>query len=153
MSSKGEVEDLARVDVWLQQDGLDLLSGWSREGLNLEEIAEKMGVGVATLRRWRKKYPDMEEALQKGSDAADIAVESALFKRAVGYVVEEVTKQLDKSGELVVVKVVQKVVEPNVTAQLFWLKNRRPDLWSERVDMTDKLVEVVFSVEAESLGG
>lgn len=147
------MEDLARVDKWLEQDNLDLLAAWGGEGLNLEEIAEKMGVGVATLRRWRKKYPILEEALQKGNDAADAAVESALFKRAVGYVVEEVTKQLDKSGELVVVKVVQKVVEPNVTAQLFWLKNRRPDLWSERVDVSDKLLEVVFSEEAEEFGG
>lgn len=147
------MEDLARVDKWLEQDNLDLLATWGGEGLNFEEIAEKMGVGVATLRRWRKKYPVLEEALQKGNDAADLAVESALFKRAVGYVVEEVTKQLDKSGELVVVKVVQKVVEPNVTAQLFWLKNRRPDLWSERVDASDKLLEVVFSEEAEEFGG
>ena len=137
----------------MEHEALELLTGWSREGMNLEEIAEKMGIGVATLRRWRKKYPKIDEALKRGSDAADIAVESALLKRAVGYVVEEVTKQLDKSGELVVVKVVQKVVEPNVTAQLFWLKNRRPDLWSERVDVTDKLVEVVFSEEAEGFGG
>ena len=137
----------------MEHEALELLTGWSREGMNLEEIAEKMGIGVATLRRWRKKYPKIDEARKRGSDAADIAVESALFKRAVGYVVEEVTKQLDKSGELVVVKVVQKVVEPNVTAQLFWLKNRRPDLWSERVDVTDKLVEVVFSEEAEGFGG
>ena len=137
----------------MEHEALELLTGWSREGMNLAEIAEKMGIGVATLRRWRKKYPKIDEALKRGSDAADIAVESALFKRAVGYVVEEVTKQLDKSGELVVVKVVQKVVEPNVTAQLFWLKNRRPDLWSERVDVTDKLVEVVFSEEAEGFGG
>ena len=127
----------------MEHEALELLTGWSREGMNLEEIAEKMGIGVATLRRWRKKYPKIDEALKRGSDAADIAVESALFKRAVGYVVEEVTKQLDKSGEL----------EPNVTAQLFWLKNRRPDLWSERVDVTDKLVEVVFSEEAEGFGG
>ena len=140
----------------MEHEALELLTGWSREGMNLEEIAEKMGIGVATLRRWRKKYPKIDEALKRGSDAAVLpvlAVESALFKRAVGYVVEEVTKQLDKSGELVVVKVVQKVVEPNVTAQLFWLKNRRPDLWSERVDVTDKLVEVVFSEEAEGFGG
>ena len=137
----------------MEHEALELLTGWSRDGMNLEEIAEKMGIGVATLRRWRKKYPKIDEALKRGSDAADIAVESALFKRAVGYVVEEVTKQLDKSGELVVVKVVQKVVEPNVTAQLFWLKNRRPDLWSERVDVTDKLVEVVFGEEAEGFGG
>lgn len=147
------MEELARAEKWMEQGSLDLLTGWSREGMNLEEIAEKMGIGVATLRRWRKKYPKIDEALKRGSDAADIAVESALFKRAVGYVVEEVTKQLDKSGELVVVKVVQKVVEPNVTAQLFWLKNRRPDLWSERVDVSDKLVEVVFSEEAEGFGG
>ena len=144
---------MARAEKWMEQESLEMLTGWSREGMNLEEIAEKIGIGVATLRRWRKKYPKIDEALKRGSDAADIAVESALFKRAVGYVVEEVTKQLDKSGELVVVKVVQKVVEPNVTAQLFWLKNRRPDLWSERVDMTDKLVEVVFSEEAEGFGG
>ena len=144
---------MARVDRWLESEGLDLLAGWCREGLNLEEIAAKMGVGVATLRRWRKKYPDLEETLKRGRDAADIAVESALFKRAVGYVSEEITKQLDKSGALVGVKVVQKVVEPNVTAQLFWLKNRRPDLWSERVDNFDKVVEVVFSEEAEAFGG
>lgn len=144
---------MARVDHWLESEGLDLLAGWCREGFNLEEIAEKMGVGVATLRRWRKKYPKIEETLKRGRDAADIAVENALFKRAVGYISEEVTKQLDKSGELVVVKVVQKVVEPNVTAQLFWLKNRRPDLWSERVDNMDKLVEVVFTEEAEKFGG
>ena len=144
---------MARAEKWMEHEALELLTGWSRDGMNLEEIAEKMGIGVATLRRWRKKYPKIDEALKRGCDAADIAVESALFKRAVGYVVEEVTKQLDKSGELVVVKVVQKVVEPNVTAQLFWLKNRRPDLWSERVDVTDKLVEVVFSEEAEGFGG
>lgn len=143
---------MARIDRWLEKEGLDLLAGWCREGLNLEEIAAKMGVGLSTLRRWRKKYPQMEDALQRGSDAADVAVESALFKRAVGYVTEEVTRQLDKSGELVVVKVVQKCVEPNVTAQLFWLKNRRPDLWSERVEQVDKLVEVVFSEEAEGFG-
>ena len=128
---------MARAEKWMEHEALELLTGWSREGMNLEEIAEKMGIGVATLRRWRKKYPKIDEALKRGSDAADIAVESALFKRAVGYVVEEV----------------QKVVEPNVTAQLFWLKNRRPDLWSERVDVTDKLVEVVFSEEAEGFGG
>jgi len=142
---------VAKVDRWLDEDRLLVLSGWAREGLSFEEIAMKMGIGVSTLYAWRKKYVVIEEALNKGREVADVKVENALFKRAVGFVAEEVTEQLDKSGELVVTKVVHKVVEPNVSAQLFWLKNRRPDLWGERETVTDGKVEVVFGEDAESL--
>ena len=68
------------------------------------------------------------------------AVEKALLKRALGFTHREVqTEELfDKeTGELVSTgkrKIVSKEVLPDVRALLFWLKNRRPNRWKERVD-------------------
>ena len=135
---------MAKIERWLEKENLEMLSSWGRDGLSFDEIASKMGIGVSTLYSWRKRYAEIEEALKKGREVADVKVENALFKRAVGFTTEEVTEQLDKSGELVVTKVVHKVVEPNVSAQLFWLKNRRPDLWGEK-EYSEFFVDLIQS--------
>ena len=62
---------------------------------------------------------------------------------ALGFSQEEVYLEdiIDKkSGEVVELakrKVVKKTIPPDVRALLFWLKNRYPDSWRDRVDMTD----------------
>ena len=142
---------VAKIEQWLEKENLAKLSDWGKRGLSFEEIALRMGIGVSTLYNWRKRYAEIEEALNKGREVADVKVENALFKRAVGFTTEEVTEQLDKSGELVVTKVVHKVVEPNVSAQLFWLKNRRPDLWGEKEYVGDGKIEVVLGDGVDEL--
>ena len=67
------------------------------------------------------------QALKKGKDWADVQVENALFKRATGHDYEEMTWE---DGKLT--KVVKKHIAGDVTAQIFWLKNRRPDLWRDK---------------------
>ncbi|MED4135732.1 helix-turn-helix domain-containing protein [Priestia megaterium] len=125
---------------WITEEGLVLLEGWARDGLTEEQIAHNVGVSRSTLNDWKKKYPDISDALKKGKEVVDLQVENALLKRALGYEYEEVTQESqwnEKSNkyELVVTKRVKKRQAPDTTAQIFWLKNRRPDKWRDKQDV------------------
>ena len=121
---------------WLEPDNLVLLEAWARDGLTDEQIAENMGISASTLYDWKNKYSDISESLKRGKEVVDVLVENALFKRALGYEYKEVTKE-----DGVTTKVVTKHMAPDTTAQIFWLKNRRPDLWRDRksIDMNAKV--------------
>lgn len=95
---------------WLEPDGLILLEGWARDGLTDEQIANKMGINVATLYRYKQSYCEICNALKKGKEVVDFQVENAL---------------------------VQAALDGNVTAQIFWLKNRRPDKWRDKPEAAD----------------
>lgn len=121
-----------------------LVEAWARDGTIDEDIARKLGVAYSTFREYIKKYPALSAALKKGKEVADVEVENALFKRALGYRYDEVTREAtvkidEETGERVTVMVetkrVTKEVQPDVTAQIFWLKNRRPDRWRDKQDI------------------
>lgn len=122
-----------KYQEWLTKEGLLRLQGWARDGLTDEQIATNMGISAATLYNWKRDHLEIFEALKDGKDVADRQVENALFKSALGYTFDEVTKEL-KDDELVVTKVVHKEVQPNTTAQIFWLKNRKRVEWRDRVE-------------------
>lgn len=133
---------------WLEPDGLLLLEGWARDGLTDEQIAENIGITATTLYEWKNRFPEISEALKKGKEVVDIRVENALLKRALGYeYTEERIEISDKDGRKVIQTV--KTVLPDTTAQIFWLKNRRPDKWRdkpvEKTDVDDE-VKVVIDV-------
>ena len=111
---------------WLTDEGLLKLEGWARDGLVDEQIAKNMDIAPSTLYEWKKKYSDISEALKKGKEVVDRQVENALLKRALGYKYDEVTKEMlaDGSGQMAITKIVKKEVQPDTTAQIFWLKNR-----------------------------
>lgn len=94
-----------KISEWLTQDKLILLEGWARDGLTDEQIAAKCGIARSTLYEWKKKHKDFSDALKKGKEVVDFEVENALLKSAL---------------------------EGNVTAQIFWLKNRKPMQWREK---------------------
>lgn len=100
-----------KFEYWRSADGLILLQGWARDGLTEEQIAHNIGIKRQTLYEWKAKFPDINDAIKKGKDIVDYEVENALFKRA-------------KQGD--------------VTAQIFWLKNRRPEKWRDKVQFTDE---------------
>ena len=118
-------------EYWLTEDGLTLLEGWARDGLTDEQLAEKIGINRATLYDWKKKYPNISNALKKGKEVVDIQVENALLKRALGYDFQEKRVGRSDKGGVEVVKTI-KHVPPDTTAQIFWLKNRRPDKWRDK---------------------
>ena len=123
-----------KYEYWLTPDGLLLLEAWARDGLTDEQIALKMGINVATLYRYKQSYCEICDALKKGKEIVDIQVENALFKRAMGYEYEE-TKIIisEKDGRRV--ETVKKQMPPDTTSQIFWLKNRKPEKWRDRVEV------------------
>ena len=135
---------MARISIYEQwekdgelKDKLILIQGMARDGLTQQQIADNLGINVDTLIEYKKKYTDFSEALKKGKEVVDIEVENALLKRALGYKYDEVTYE---NG--VETKRVTKEVQPDTTAQIFWLKNRKPNNWKDRVE-TDEDKEAV----------
>ncbi len=125
-------------------DKLKLLSGWARDGLTDEEIAKNIGISRSTLADWKNKFPDISDALKKGKEEADYEVEDSLFKRATGYTAK--IKKTFKVKKVRYSETGRKIEEleeleqgedevhipADVTAMIFWLKNRRPDKWKDR---------------------
>lgn len=95
---------------WITPEGLLKIEGWARDGLTDEQVANNMGINPSTLYDWKKKYPKISDTLKKSKDVVDRMVENALFKNAI---------------------------EGNTTAQIFWLKNRKPDKWREKPGYED----------------
>ena len=129
-----------KYEYWLTPEGLLKLEAWARDGLIDEQIAENIGINTSTLYEWKKRYPEISESLKKGKEVVDIQVENALLRRALGYEYTEVTQEVcenAETGEMErhVTKKVTKEVIPDTTAQIFWLKNRRPDKWRDKQDM------------------
>ena len=131
MAAKGKSAE------WLTPEGLLKIEGWARDGLINEQIAQNIGITATTLYEWKNKFPEISEALKRGKDVIDRQVENSLLKRALGYEHTETTREAVKdpeSGniEMRVTKEVTKTVIPDTTAQIFWLKNRKPDKWRDK---------------------
>lgn len=115
---------------WLEPEGLLKLEGWAKDGLTDEQIAYNIGITAKTLYEWKKQYSEICEALKKGKEVVDRQVENALLKRALGYKYEEIKTEKTEEGKKVTVTV--KEVVPDTTAQIFWLKNRKPEQWRDK---------------------
>lgn len=120
-----------KYQEWLTPDGLLRLEGWARDGLTDEQIAHNAGISPSTLYDWKGKFPELSEALKHGKDVVDRQVENALLKRALGYSYTEVrVEESEKDGQKVTRT--KKFIPPDTTAQIFWLKNRKPAQWRDR---------------------
>lgn len=115
---------------WLEKDGLLLLAAWARDGLIDEQIAHNCGISAGTLYDWKNRFPQIAEALKKGKEVVDVQVENALLKRALGY--ETVEEMTEEGPDGTKIRTTRKRVPPDVTAQIFWLKNRMPDRWRDK---------------------
>lgn len=135
---------------WLTEEGLALVNKWAEEGLINKQLANKIGINVATLYEWQDRFPEFADAIKKGKKVVDDQVENSLLKRAIGYRYEEETWGKNGEGEMVKVKRVIKMQAPDVTAQIFWLKNRNPERWRERVEIKNEH-EGIIKVEMGDL--
>lgn len=96
------------------------------------EIADFFEVDVRTLYRWKGEYAEFCQALKVGKDVADERVERSLFSRANGYEHDEVDIRV-VGGEIVQTQI-RKFYPPDTTAAIFWLKNRRPVQWRDKIE-------------------
>ena len=132
---------------WLTPDGLLRIEGWARDGLSLAQIAHNVGVADSTFRRWKEENEALSAAIKKGNAPVDLEVENAMLKSALGHK-ETVRKAIKVKTEKQKVgegKIVEEHIEyvdeevyipPQVVAQIFWLKNRRPDKWKDKIEQT-----------------
>lgn len=107
-----------KYQEYIENDGLLRLEAWARDGLTDEKIADKIGIATSTLYDWKKNYPEISEALKRGKEVVDIEVENVLHDLAM-------------SG--------------NITAIIFWLKNRKPDKWKDKP--TDDGAEIIKKLD------
>lgn len=137
-----------KYEYWLTPEGLAKMSGWAKDGKTDEEIAKNMGITRSTLNEWKKKYSDISDTLKKDKDVADRLVEDSLYERALGGV-REVRKTFkvkhvyyDDEGrkcekEELKVGIDEVYVPSDTTAAIFWLKNRKPDVWRDKHVLID----------------
>lgn len=82
-----------------------LIEGWAKEGLTDEQISRNLGISKVTFYKYKASCSELNELLKKSKEVVDYEVENALYKAAIN---------------------------GNVTAMIFFLKNRRPDKWRDK---------------------
>jgi len=107
----------------------DLARKLCKSGQTDREVADFFEVSTVTLNNWKAEYPEFLDSIINAKDVADERVERSLYHRAIGYTFEA-EEIFQYQGEIVRAKV-RKHVPPDVTAQIFWLKNRRKDQWRD----------------------
>jgi len=105
----------------------------ARNGMTLKQCADVFGVNETTVQDWLKNDKRFEDAWMRGRVHPDHLVEQALFRRAVGYQIEEVVQEKNAVGIVTKEKRTLREIAPSEIACFFWLKNRLPHLWQERV--------------------
>jgi len=137
-----------------------LVEGYARDGMIEKDIAKKLGVSVATFETYKTRFPEVLASLKKGKAPIDFEVENALLKRAMGYetreekIIKDVVKNPDgsiKSEGSARVEITKKIVPPDTTACIFWLKNRKPAEWRDKrdIEVSGEIDQTVFILPAK----
>jgi hypothetical protein len=98
-------------------------------GMTDIEVADILGIGLATLYRWKLDHPAFARVFKLGKAAADDRVERSLYSRAIGYdyIAEKAT--MTRHGQKTMRY--RQHIPPDTAAAVWYLKNRRPDRWRD----------------------
>ncbi|TAV00341.1 terminase [Rhizobium ruizarguesonis] len=125
---------------------MDQVERLCRTGAIDTDIAEFFNVAVSTVYEWKTAYPEFSEAIKRGKAKVDREVADKLIDRAMGakFVVQKEVKlksvsylngKKDSEEERVEVVDLHMEAPPDTQALIFFLKNRRPDLYRERQEV------------------
>ena len=132
-----------------------LAEGWARKGLSDVQIAKNLRITKDTFYRYIKIYKDFSDALKRGKSPVDIEVENALLKRARGFEYEEKHTEVEVNKDGTVnttkVKTVKKLIPPDTGAIAFWLKNRNPEEWRDKHELTSIIKKEFENMSDEEL--
>lgn len=101
----------------------------ARAGYTDEETAKELEVATSTLYKWKVEHKEFSEALKENKKIVDDRVKASLLNRALGYEYEEEVST--KNG---IVRIT-KVMHPDPTSAIFWLKNRQSQEWRDKRDV------------------
>lgn len=107
-------------------------------GATDKDLADFFEVKEQTINNWKKSHPKFFESIKKGKQSADTDIAESLYKRAKGYS-HKAVKIFNEDGKPMIVPYTEHYA-PDTTAAIFWLKNRKPDLWRDKqeIDHTSK---------------
>lgn len=122
------------------------------DGMTDDKIAKKMGISRSTLNKWKNDFPEFSDALKSAKAPCDGKVERSLFQRAVGFPYTErriISSINPQTGQPKIEKIetLEKFSPPDVTAMIYWLKNRKRKEWRDKWEVefeNDK--EIVFNI-------
>lgn len=118
-------------------------------GATDEDLAKHFEVSITTINNWKKKHISFRLAIKAGKFVADAKVAKSLYQRAIGFSQQEIDIRVI-AGQVVQTTYIKKYVG-DVTAQIFYLKNRRPDLWSDRRERDMSVDDQIKLVQLERL--
>lgn len=126
-------------------------------GYTDKQLADFFGVNERTINRWKSDYPEFCQSIKKGKEFADGEVVDSLYKRATGFEYNEVELKTDDKTKSK--RVTKKLIAPDPTSAIFWLKNRQPKLWRDKQTIEQEQQEptpvtiVVNAVDARKDNG
>lgn len=141
---------MARISIYdkwdkdgMLNDKLKQVEAWSRDGLVQQQIADNLGISIDTLILYKKQYSEFSEALKRGKEVIDMEVENAMLNKAMGFtvIVKKSYKVKDviyedgrkvRESERIEIVDEEQYIPPDTTAQIFWLKNRKPAEWRDK---------------------
>jgi hypothetical protein len=120
-----------------------------RAGAIDRELAAAFNVNITTIHRWKLEHDDFAKAVKISKEVANDRVEAALFARAVGYDVDSEHIAVTPDGDVIREPIVEHC-PPDVTAQRWFLSNRRPEKWRLQPESRVK-IPVTTDGSADSL--
>jgi transposase len=135
-----------RYEEWLTERGLGMVEAWCQDGLEDRQLAAAMKISLRTLQDWKRRFAPIAAAISRGRGYAQVQIENALFQRAKGYnekvmkpfkvrkrEYDPETKRCIREEEVIEYHEEETHVPADVNAAKFWLTNRAPERWSEKV--------------------
>lgn len=101
-------------------------------GATDKDLASVFEVSLSTIEAWKRDKVEFLNALKRGKMIANANVAAKLYHRAMGYSHKAVKISSSPDGKEHITEYMEHY-PPDTTAAIFWLKNRRPDLWRDKV--------------------
>lgn len=121
-------------------------------GYTDKELADFFQVSEKTLNTWKKEKEGFLQSLKAGKDFADMEVAASLYQRATGYSHVE-TKVFNNQGEIITHDV-NRIYPPDPLSIKYWLNNRQPEKWREKVEPKEHESEsTIQKVQIEVVNG
>lgn len=155
----------------LTQQLLEIAEGILMEGftMTVKSLCRQLRITTKTYHNWMKKHPIFREVIEEAMAIRDSRttekIERSLARSALGFHYYEVTKEpaavADKRtgrAKMVITKKVRKLVTPDVKAQHLWLKNREPERWPDKreisgtITIEDRLLKLAESRNGDGDG-
>jgi len=142
---------MGKSEMKYRKEIVETLVKHLKKGSTITSACDAVGISKEAFYNWMKTKSDFYDSIKKVQSVADKQVENALFRSAVGFTITEKEyrsikmKGFETGKELV--KATKKKVLPNVTAQIFWLKNRNPDEWRDRQELEHSgFVDITYQI-------